>query len=45
MEQCGSTVEEYGCYVEEYGCYVKQCGCNVDPPYLHISQFDQAISS
>ena len=27
--------------VEECGCFMEKCGCNVDPPHLHISQFDQ----
>ena len=46
-----NIVEEYGCFVdvmwnivEECGCFVEQCGCNLDPPQLHISQFDQDLS-
>ena len=46
-----NIVEEFGCFVEECGCFVdvmwnivEECGCNVDPPHLHISQFDQVLS-
>ena len=51
VEKCGCYVEECGCFVaviwnivEECGCFVEKCGCNVDP-LLHISQFDQVLSS
>ena len=51
MEECGcfvdvmwNIVDECGCFVEECGCFVEKCGCNVDPPHLHISQFDQVLS-
>ena len=30
--------------MEQCRCYVEHCGCNVDPPHLHISQFDQVLS-
>ena len=30
--------------VEECGCFVEQYGCNLDPPHLHISQFDKVLS-
>ena len=33
-----------GCFVNECGCFVEKCACNVDPPHLHISQFDQVLS-
>ena len=52
VEECGCYVEECGCFVdviwnieEDCGCFVEKCGCNVDPPHLHISQFDQVLSS
>ena len=51
VEKCGCYVEECGCFVdviwnivEDCGCFVEKCGCNVDPS-LHISQFDQVLSS
>ena len=44
VEKCGYYVEECGCYMEHCGCFVEKCGCNVDPPHLHISQFDQVLS-
>ena len=43
MEECGCFVDVMWNIVEECGCFVEQCGCNVDPPHLHISQFDQVI--
>ena len=30
--------------MEECGCNMEQGGCNVDPPHLHISQFNQVLS-
>ena len=51
VEKSGCYVEECGCFVdviwnivEDCGCFVEKCGCNVDPS-LHISQFDQVLSS
>ena len=51
VKKCGYYVEECGCFVdviwnlvEDCGCFVEKCGCNVDPPHLHISQFDQVLS-
>ena len=44
VAKCGYYVEECGCYMEHCGCFVEKCGCNVDPPHLHISQFDQVLS-
>ena len=41
---CGGMWMFCGCYVEHCGCFVEKCGCNVDPPHLHISQFDQVLS-
>ena len=45
VEECGCFVDVIWNIVEEYGCFVEKCGCNVDPPHLHISQFDQVLSS
>ena len=51
VDVMGSIVEECGCFVdvmwnivEECGYFVEKCGCNLDPPHLHISQFDQVLS-
>ena len=44
VEECVCFVDVMGNIVEECGCFVEKCGCNVDPPHLHISQFDQVIS-
>ena len=51
VEECGCLMEKYGCFmdimwniVEEYGCFMEKCGYNMDPPHLHISQFDQVLS-
>ena len=44
VEECGCFMDVMWNIVEEYGCFVEKCGCNVDPPYLHISQFDQVLS-
>ena len=30
--------------VEECGCFMEQYGCNVDPPHIHISQFDEFLT-
>ena len=42
--ECGYLVDVMCNTVEECGCFVEQCGCNLDPPHLHISQFDQVLS-
>ena len=39
-----NIVDECGCFVEECGCFMEKFGCHVDPPHLHISQFDQVLS-
>ena len=44
VEECGCFVDVMWNIVEECGCFVAKCGCNVDPPHLHISQFDQVLS-
>ena len=44
VEECGCFVDVMWNIVEECGCFVEKCGCNVDPPHLHISQFDQVLS-
>ena len=42
--ECGCFVDVMWNIVEECVCFVEKCGCNVDPPHLHISQFDQVLS-
>ena len=54
VEKYGCYVEHCGGMWMFCGCYVKHCGgmwifveyflCNVDPPHLHISQFDQVLT-
>ena len=47
VEHCGGMWMFYGCYVEHYGgmwMFCGESGCNVDPPHLHISQFDHVLS-
>ena len=44
VEECGCFVDVMWNIVEECGCFVKKCGFNVDPPHLHILQFDQDLS-
>ena len=44
VEECGCFVDVIWNIVEDCGCFVEKCGCNVDPS-LHISQFDQVLSS
>ena len=44
VEECGYFVDVIWNIVEECGCFVEKCGCNMDPPHLHISQFDQVLS-
>ena len=41
---CGGMWMFCGCFVDVMWNIVEECGCNVDPPHLHISQFDQVLS-
>ena len=45
VEECGYFVDVMWNIVKECGCFAEKCECDVDPPYLHILQFDQVLSS